>query len=63
MEIKNYCLLENGKIESCFSYNHLRNIYKENGEWYLDHIEDLEDRSLIHHSKIVKFADKKEELK
>lgn len=63
MKIKKYCLLKNGTIESCYYENgELRNIYKEDDKWYLDHDVFLNYSIAYCHSEIVKFSDNKKEL-
>ena len=64
MEIKKYCLLENGWIEDCYYSNgEMRCIYPEGRKWYLDHDKFGNGCMIRFHHRILKTADTKKELK
>ena len=66
MEIKKYCLLENGWIEDCYYDKKMtepRCIYKERRKWFLDHDKYGNGLMIRFHHKIIAFGDTKKELK
>ena len=67
-EIKKYCKLKNGRIESCCgkSPDDMRHIFREDGTWNLIYEVHIPcDRGFVvevHIGEIVAFADEREEL-
>lgn len=61
--IKKYCLLSNGDIKPCYYSNgELRNLTKEDGQWFMVYDEYAHNMIITCCRRIVAFSDSIQEL-